>query len=620
MKKLTLIILVCLIVVSGLVFVLGKSEKKIAPTISEELVSVKKEIISAPVEENNKPAENLYFSAETGKDFYDKAYEKVSKIIQLQELVYGGIITHHLLAAELDATFFKGLEDRNYETVILLAPNHYEEGQSDILTSKFYWQTHYGYLETDKQLIDKLVEAKVLEIDDQPFKKEHSISAVVSFIKKSLSKAKIVPIIFKFYTSSEKASRLAIELNRLVQDKTLVIASVDFSHFQPDLVAQFHDELSREVIESFAKEDIYKLEIDSPASIYTLLSYLETKGTQKSQRLVSTNSAILTNNPKITENTSYLLEYFTKGEPKEKDKITILAFGDMMLDRNVEKLMLKYDFKYPLEKIKGKEERFLKGVDVITANLEGAIADNYYQPEKAIDFRFDLQVVPILKKYNFNVFGLANNHSLDQGKIGLAQTKKYLAQNQIDYFGSQTSDNYEFSFKKDIRGQKVCLVGFNNTDKAINFQQAEANIKKLRGECQWVLAFCHWGTEYQNKFNANQQQLARKLIDWGADAVIGHHPHVVQGVEIYRQKPIFYSLGNFIFDQYFSQETQQGLAVGLVLGEKISFYLFPFTIYNSQPELMSYDESAKFYEYLIKISDIDYKTKNQSRTGKVELY
>lgn len=619
MKKLTLIILACLIIVWGLVFILGKIEKKTILQTNKEPVASEKEIIAEPAKENEKAAENLYFSAETSKEFYNKAYEKAIKIIKPQESVFGGIITHHLLAAELDAAFFKGLEGKDYETVILLAPNHYEEGSSDILTSKFYWQTPYGYLETDKQLVDKLAEKKVLEIDDGPFKKEHSVSAVTSFIKKSLPKAKLVPIIFKFYTPIEKIRSLAQELSRLNQDKTLVIASVDFSHFQPALVAQFHNELSAEVIESFSLDKVSKLEIDSPASIYTLLSYLEMKGARKSQRLVSSNSAILTNDPKIVETTSYFLEYFTKGEPKEKDKITILAFGDMMLDRNVEKLMLKYDFEYPLEKIKGKEERFLKGIDLITANLEGTITNGYYQPEKEIDFRFDPKVLPILKKYNFNIFGLANNHSLDQGKTGLEQTKKYLAQNGIDYFGSQTSDNYEFSLVKTIRGQKICLAGFNNTDKAINFSQAEANIKKLRGGCKWVLAFCHWGTEYKNKFNNNQQIFAHKLIDWGADAVIGHHPHVVEGIEIYRQKPIFYSLGNFIFDQYFSQETQQGLAVGLALGKKTTFYLFPFTLYNSQPELMNYDESIKFYEYLISISEINPEIANQLKSGKVEL-
>ena len=109
----------------------------------------------------------------------------------------------------------------------------------------------------------------------------------------------------------------------------------------------------------------------------------------------------------------------------------------------------------------------------------------------------------------------------------------------------------------------------------------------------------HWGQEYQIKSSVFQQKLARKIIDSGADLIIGHHPHVVQEIEIYNNKLIFYSLGNFVFDQYFSEQTQQGLAVRLEINEnKLVFQLFPIQSKLSQPFLMEQNQAEKFLEKL----------------------
>ena len=102
-----------------------------------------------------------------------------------------------------------------------------------------------------------------------------------------------------------------------------------------------------------------------------------------------------------------------------------------------------------------------------------------------------------------------------------------------------------------------------------------------------IIVLIHWGTEYSLKSSPAQQSLAHQLIDAGADLIIGHHPHVVQDIEQYNDKLIFYSLGNFIFDQYFSNEVQQGLLVGLEFQDKqLVFDLLPIQSKLSQPFLM----------------------------------
>ena len=115
------------------------------------------------------------------------------------------------------------------------------------------------------------------------------------------------------------------------------------------------------------------------------------------------------------------------------------------------------------------------------------------------------------------------------------------------------------------RGQKVALLGFNTTDNPFDRDAASAAIESAKRQAGHTVVFMHWGQEYKAKPDTAQVELAHWFIDQGVDAVIGSHPHWVQSVEEYRGHPIAYSLGNFIFDQDWSEETNLGLVVGLEL-------------------------------------------------------
>jgi poly-gamma-glutamate synthesis protein (capsule biosynthesis protein) len=126
--------------------------------------------------------------------------------------------------------------------------------------------------------------------------------------------------------------------------------------------------------------------------------------------------------------------------------------------------------------------------------------------------------------------------------------------------------------------------------------------------------------EYEHQFNTTQQELAHQIIDAGADIIIGHHPHVVQGMEIYKNKPIFYSLGNFVFDQYFSEDTQQELGVGIHYEQgNYQIYLFPILSTGSQLSLMKAGERDVFLNKFIDWSEIDESYKNQIKQGRIIL-
>jgi hypothetical protein len=114
-------------------------------------------------------------------------------------------------------------------------------------------------------------------------------------------------------------------------------------------------------------------------------------------------------------------------------------------------------------------------------------------------------------------------------------------------------------------------------------------MRTLTKKSDMQIAYVHWGTEYELAHNAAQETLAHVLIDAGADAVIGHHPHVVQDVAFYKDKPIFYSLGNFIFDQYWDTDVQTGLGVRMTIDDgSIAYEAIPFTTAGSrvQPTIM----------------------------------
>jgi len=583
-NKLYIIILVLLILQAGLVFaIFWPGQDQAAKTDKAGQAST---------------VHHAYFSSQ---EFYDEAYADGQMQVKTAEArVYGGIIPHHLIVKDKIAAFFLGLEKKDYETVVLVGPNHFSKGDSNIILSQAEWQTPYGKLKPDLELAEKLSAIPEASIEEDPFIAEHSISGLVGFVKKSLPDAKFVPVILRLETTPEESASLAEAIyNSVDPEKTLVIASVDFSHYMPTVVADFHDVKTNAVISSFDYRRVYDTEIDSPASIYTVLKYLDKARAKESELLFSTNAGIYVGRPD-EPTTSHSIFYFTKGEAASDKVVNMLFFGDMMLDRGVAKLIEQKDLSHILENLAGGENRFFQGVDLISANLEGAVTDNgqHYSPELANDFAFAPEVIWQLQKYNFNFFNIANNHITDQGMRGLDETYENLQDLQIDYVGCPDGvvDNCSKNIV-DISGIKVGLAGFSMVYSELNIERVAKAIKDLKDKTDFVVINIHWGYEYSHKFNQSQQEVAYQLIEAGADAIIGHHPHVVQGMELYQGKPIFYSLGNFIFDQYFSSDTQEGLAVGLVYAKDgLQLYLFPHVSYEGQVELMKGAAKESFLE------------------------
>ncbi len=280
----------------------------------------------------------------------------------------------------------------------------------------------------------------------------------------------------------------------------------------------------------------------------------------------------------------------------EEKTISILFVGDIMLDRNVARRIRKNGFDSIFKNVLD----IFKDKDIVVGNLEGTITDNPSISEidhNILRFTFKKDYADKLKETGFTIFSLANNHSLDFYKAGYDETLSNLSNAGLKYFGSANNDA-NLSESIDIDGKKICFIGYHDLY-TFNENPVLKEIENTRDSCDYQIIFAHWGNEYKNYASERDIMLAHKFIDTGVDLVIGAHPHVIQPVEIYKDKAIFYSLGNFVFDQDFSYETKHSIAVVLDINSKEQrFNIIPLSSELSALSISNTEDSNKTLKIL----------------------
>ncbi len=285
---------------------------------------------------------------------------------------------------------------------------------------------------------------------------------------------------------------------------------------------------------------------------------------------------------------------------EEAGEIILMAVGDIMLTRGVGARINKSSVHTPFDDVR----HIFKTADILFGNLETSIATSGAQlPGKVIWFRAAPEVTEGLKEAGFDVLSLANNHILDYDTPALMETIENLEASGIGYVGA--GEDLEQSRKPLIvikGGTRVGFLAYNefydyfwSYSYRRTFEATEdipgtapmkddlikEDIKRLRDLCDVIAVSLHWGIEDSNRVTLEQRKLGRKIIDWGGDIILGHHPHVLQGIEYYNGKPIVYSLGNFIFDQNGDNNNQSIiLEVKLKDGEIIETAAYPIQIHD----------------------------------------
>lgn len=256
----------------------------------------------------------LHYSFFSQKEFFDEAFRNapISSLTAEREKISAVIVNHHLLAPHFIAQGLQTVASEKQLTVVLISPNHFSVGRGPVITSRYGWKTPYGVLQPDLGLIDQLTESGLVEVEEDPFVREHGISNIVAFITKVLPQAKVVPLIFKERISDSQTDAFAEELDARLLDGALVVASLDFSHYHDLATANLHDQASLEVLQQFDYGRIKDLDIDSRPALRILLKYLDHKRAKTFTLLQHSNSAVVAGKLDEPETTSYITGYFSK--------------------------------------------------------------------------------------------------------------------------------------------------------------------------------------------------------------------------------------------------------------------------------------------------------------------
>ena len=242
-------------------------------------------------------------------------------------------------------------------------------------------------------------------------------------------------------------------------------------------------------------------------------------------------------------------EETTTPEPTaEPVSITVSMVGDCTLGTDVNfDQSTSFDAFYLLKNDPGYFFQNVKDIftadDLTVANMEGTLTTSNDRQQKTFAFKGDPSYTEILTRGGVEATNLANNHSHDYGDQSYEDTIQYLEAAGITTFG------YDRTAVMDVKGIKVGLIGIYELKDGLGRQQQVIDtIQEVKDQgAQVIIVSFHWGTEKSNVPDDIQKTLAHLAIDQGADLVVGHHPHVLQGIEKYQGKNIVYSLGNFCF-------------------------------------------------------------------------
>jgi poly-gamma-glutamate capsule biosynthesis protein CapA/YwtB (metallophosphatase superfamily) len=303
-------------------------------------------------------------------------------------------------------------------------------------------------------------------------------------------------------------------------------------------------------------------------------------------------------NRQVASFEDYLLGYWDS-----QPAISLNAVGDIIPGRHVAEQMAKRGVDWPFKLI----APVVNGADITYGDLECPLTNRYEVPYSGMDFVAPAKTIEGIKMLGLDVAALANNHSTNFGRPALTDTIKLLKDNKIGYAGG--GDNYNEAHRPALAeagGTRFAFLSYNGIkgsldasatepgvswinllpwypDSEQDFETVEADIREARKQADFVVVGIHWSKEYEYKPNSSMVTLARRACDAGADMVIGQHPHSIQSLESYKGKLIAYSLGNFIFDQRFSDQVREGVVMKCQLRGNVlvSVAFEPYRINNA---------------------------------------
>ncbi len=493
-----------------------------------------------------------------------------------EELMIGAFVTEATLNQELNKIPNKD----QYENVVILAPTNHKTNTDEIFT---YDETTPLGFQANKEVLFKMEVANIVKSLGTITQDSWWNRQLMYDIRDAFPNAKF--ILLSVNTDIPHPDVTAYAFKSYLPEDSFVIAVAEEQYSENPHIKEFQQSLNHTVLNANDTSHYKDLPLSSTVTYEILGRYLQLYGSHQ---------------PK-----------------KESDAIHLVAFGDIMLGRFVRTLMDENGLDYPFQKM---DDSYLRVNDLLLANLEGPITNKAIRTNTGMNFGFFPDVAPILKNHHFDLLSQANNHTLDKGDDGYNESINFIKEQGITPFGHQRDITDITAAKTIIRGQKLAFIGLEEVNSPLPDQAALDKIKSLVAEDYKVIVYPHWGIEYQNRPNQRQRDLAHAWIDAGAYAVIGHHPHVIQSYETYNGRPIFYSLGNAIFDQYWSVPTQEGLSIAMIIeDDQTIIYFLPIKLDQSQPRLMNEEETRVQLQKLVEWGDHSEAERQAILNGKLVL-
>jgi hypothetical protein len=318
------------------------------------------------------------------------------------------------------------------------------------------------------------------------------------------------------------------------------------------------------------------------------------------------------------------------GEPPP----SVIVAGDIMLGGRAKKAVTEFGPDYPFDAVLP----LLRRAPIVLGNLEGPIAEKARKQQRNFSYRVEVGLAGSLSRAGINVVTLANNHLMDCGRSGVLETLDVLSHANVLALGAGTNERAAHApVIRQAGGMRIGLLGYYwNRRTAATVDQPgsamdppeglEADIRGLREHADRIVVTFHWGVPYEREPSSEDRAKAHFAVDCGADAVVGHHPHIVQPFEIYRGCPIFYSVGNFAFGS--GNSRAEGLLVGLRFEDyKTVVNVYPLYVKNRdprvnyQPKVLAGKAAERVLTELMKISSDSAKfMKLKNGRGDIELF
>lgn len=452
-------------------------------------------------------------------------------------IIYPVIVPHFDTFKTQRQEFLKNLaQSVQPSKIILMSVDHYNYGEQDISSMTGTWRLRVGDIELERDIFAKLIASGIINNDKNAFVSEHGIKNVIPDLVASFPKAEILPVMVKDGALQSELDRLYKGILDNCQLDCLVVGSVDFSHYNPNSLAQIHDTYSVDALNSLSESQIRRAETDSPNILTILARLAKGRGAQGFKSAFNSNSGAISGDNSV-ETTSVVIGQFAS--QKSAATSTTLMFADGLASLTSQSLDQLGD-------------RVFWGINAAIADIQGTVSAEG------------------LKFLHIDAVNLAAVRQAD-----LVTAQQILLNNNFKYFGDS-----ELSYL-DIGGEVPVRVFGVDLATSPNFDLLKLAIISAKQDRQFVIVSPVWDAD-----DTYRRQVVTELIQAGADAIIGSGPILDRNFEIVSGKPVVYSLGGLS-----DSTTKPGLIAGLnIKDDTLSITLLPTKEVNSKPRFMRGEE------------------------------